>query len=83
MNGKKAKLIRKRAEELQIQWINSLLTDDADKLTAEILDKALPDQEYYFKNGTIYLSFMNHKWIEKKLKKDINLKLENLINSNA
>jgi len=26
---------------------------------------------------------MNYKWIEKKLKKDINLKLENLINSNA
>ena len=33
--------------------------------------------------GTLYLSFMNYKWIEKKLKKDINLKLKNLINSNA
>tara|TARA_R100000656_G_scaffold814_1_gene1358 strand:- start:138 stop:389 length:252 start_codon:yes stop_codon:yes gene_type:complete len=83
MNGKKSKLIRKRAQELQIEWINSLLTDDEDKLTPELLDKALPDQEYFFKNGTIYLSYMNHKWIEKKLKKDINLKLKDLINSNA
>ena len=82
MNGKKAKLIRKRARELQLEWINSLLTE-GETITSMELDQALPEQEYYLKNGTIYLSYMNHKWIEKKLKKDINLKLENLINSNA
>ena len=82
MNGKKSKLIRRRALELQLEWINSLLTE-GETITSMELDQALPDQEYYFKSGTIYLSYMNHKWIEKKLKKDINLKLENLINSNA
>ena len=82
MNGKKSKLIRRRALELQLEWINSLLTE-GETITSMELDQALPEQEYYFKNGTIYLSYMNHKWIEKKLKKDINLKLENLINSNA
>ena len=49
MNGKKAKLIRKQAEKLQVQWINSLLTEDTDKITAETLDQALPEQEYYYK----------------------------------
>ena len=82
MNGKKTKLIRRRALELQLEWINSLLTEDQE-ITPELLYQALPDDEYYVSRGTIHLSFMNHKWIEKKLKKDINLKLENLINSNA
>ena len=82
MNGKTSKLIRRRALELQLEWINSLLTEDQ-QITPELLNQALPDDEYYISRGTIHLSFMNHKWIEKKLKKDINLKLENLINSNA
>ena len=82
MNGKKSKLIRRRALELQLEWINSLLTE-GETITSMELDQALPDDKYYVSRGTIHLSFMNHKWIEKKLKKDINLKLENLINSNA
>ena len=82
MNGKKSKLIRKQAEKLQVQWINSLLTEDTDKITNETLDQALPDQEYYYKNGTLYLSFMNHKWVEKKLKKNINITLEELLKIN-
>ena len=82
MNGKKSKLIRRRALELQLEWINSLLTEDQE-ITPELLYQALPDDEYYISRGTIHLSFMNHKWIEKKLKKNINLKLKDLINSNA
>ena len=82
MNGKKAKLIRRRAKELQLEWINSLMPE-GETITEEKLDEALPPDKYYMSMGTLYLSFMNYKWIEKRLKKDINLKLENLINSNA
>ena len=82
MNGKKAKFIRRQAEKLQVQWINSLLTDDQ-QITEETLDQALPDQEYYYKGRTLYLSFMNHKWVEKRLKKNTNLTLEDLVNENA
>ena len=64
MNGKKSKLIRRRALELQLEWINSLLTEDQE-ITPELLYQALPDDEYYVSRGTIHLSFMNHKWIEK------------------
>ena len=82
MNGKKSKLIRRRAKELQLEWINSLMPE-GETITEEKLDEALPPDKYYMSQGTLYLSFMNYKWIEKRLKKDINLKLENLINSNA
>ena len=47
MNGKKSKLIRRRALELQLEWINSLLTE-GETITSMVLDQALPDQEYYF-----------------------------------
>jgi hypothetical protein len=82
MNGKKAKFIRRQAEKLQVQWINSLLTDDQ-QITEETLNQALPDQEYYYKGRTLCLSFMNHKWVEKRLKKNTNLTLEDLVNENA
>ena len=82
MNGKTSKLIRRRAKELQLEWINSLVPE-GETITEENLDEALPPDKYYMSQGTLYLSIMNYKWIEKRLKKDINLKLENLINSNA
>ena len=55
MNGKKSKLIRRRALELQLEWINSLLTEDQE-ITPELLYQALPDDEYYVSRGTIHLS---------------------------
>ena len=82
MNGKKAKFIRRQAEKIQVQWINSLLTDDQ-QITEETLDQALPDQEYYYKGRTLCLSFMNHKWVEKRLKKNINLTLDDLLTDNV
>ena len=63
MNGKKSKLIRKQAEKFQVQWINSLLTEDTDKITHE--------------------TFMNHKWVEKKIKKNPNITLDELIKVNG
>ena len=83
MNGKKSKLIRKQAEKLQVQWINSLLTEDTDKITHETLNQALPEQEYYYKGYTVRLSFMNHKWVEKRLKKNFNITLDELLQTNA
>ena len=83
MNGKKSKLIRKQAEKLQVQWINSLLTEDTDKITKETLNQALPDQKYYYKRRTLCLSFMNHKWVEKRLKKNFNITLEELVQPNG
>tara|TARA_Y100000588_G_scaffold208794_1_gene222688 strand:+ start:695 stop:952 length:258 start_codon:yes stop_codon:yes gene_type:complete len=85
MNGKKAKFIRRQAEKIQVQWINSVLPEDTKEVTEETLCEAIPEinQQYYYKGLTLCLSFMNHKWVEKRLKKNINLTLEDLVNENA
>ena len=83
MNGKKSKLIRKQAEKFQVQWIDSLLTEDTDKVTHQTLDQALPDQDYYFKGYTLCLPFMNHKWVEKRIKKNPNITLDELTKLNG
>ena len=85
MNGKKAKLIRRQSEKIQVQWINSVLPEDTKEVTEETLCEAIPEinQQYYYKGFTLYLSFMNHKWVEKRLKKNINLTLEDLEKDNA
>ena len=85
MNGKKAKLIRRQSEKIQVQWINSVLPEDTKEVTEETLCEAIPEinQQYYYKGFTLYLSFMNHKWVEKRLKKNINLTLEDLVKDNA
>jgi hypothetical protein len=83
MNGKKSKLIRKQAEKFQVQWLNSLLPKDVDKVTHQTLNQALPDQKYYYKGQTLCLSFMNNKWVEKKIKKNPNITLEELTKVNG
>ena len=85
MNGKKAKFIRRQSEKIQVQWINSVLPEDTKEVTEETLCEAIPEinQQYYYIGFTLYLSFMNHKWVEKRLKKNINLTLEDLVKDNA
>ena len=82
MNGKKAKLIRKKAKELQVEWINTLLPE-SDYVTIDTVDQALPEQQYYLKGGSLRHSFMSNKFVQKRLKKNINLTLEDLVKDNA
>tara|TARA_R100000008_G_scaffold86529_2_gene80004 strand:- start:554 stop:826 length:273 start_codon:yes stop_codon:yes gene_type:complete len=77
MNGKKAKLIRKKAKELQVEWINTLLPE-SDYVTIDTVDQALPEQQYYLKGGSLRHSFMSNKFVQKRLKKNINLTYEEL-----
>jgi len=78
MNGKKSKAIRKKARQFQVGWINSLLPD-GEYVTIEGLAEAMPDQKYYMQQRTLRLSFMSDKWIEKQLKRDNNITLEELM----
>ena len=77
MNGKKAKLIRKKAKELQVEWINTLLPE-SDYVTIDTVDQALPEQQYYLKGGSLRHSFMSNKFVQKRLKKNINLTFKEL-----
>jgi|TARA_R110000803_G_scaffold139545_1_gene206170 hypothetical protein len=81
MNGRKSKLIRNRAVQLQIEWLKDLAGEE--DITLKNIHKFLPQDKYVLGVNKCLLSFMNHKWIEKKLKKNINLNLEKLIQSNA
>tara|TARA_Y100001951_G_C11208445_1_gene221483 strand:+ start:266 stop:517 length:252 start_codon:yes stop_codon:yes gene_type:complete len=79
MNGRKTKLIRKRARELQIEWINSLLPD-GQQVTLKTLKDAMPEQQYFMRGRTLMLSFMADKWIEKQVKRNFNVTLKELTN---
>ena len=77
MNGRKAKLIRKKAKELQVEWLNTLLPED-NYVTIKTLDDAMPAQQYFVKHSTLHHSFMSDKFVQKRLKKNINLTFKEL-----
>jgi|TARA_R100000951_G_scaffold52478_1_gene44172 hypothetical protein len=78
MNARKSKQLRKKARQLQVDWINTLLPD-GEYVTLETLPEAMPDQKYYMNERTLYLSFMSDKWIEKQLKRNSQVSLKELM----
>ena len=78
MRGKKAKELRKKARNMQVAWINSLLPEE-EYVTLEGLADAMPDQKYFMQQRTLRLSFMTDKWIEKQIKKNNNITLKELM----
>ena len=78
MRGKKAKQLRKRAKQIQVDWINSLLPEE-EYVTLEGLADAMPDQKYFMQQRTLRLSFMSDKWVEKQLKRNPKITAEELI----
>ena len=77
MNGKKSKAIRKKAKQLQVEWINNLLPE-GERVTQGRMAEAMPDQKYYMQQRTLRLSFMTDKWVEKQLKRNPNLTFKDL-----
>ena len=82
MRGKKAKQLRKRAKQIQVDWINSLLPEE-EYVTLEGLADAMPDQKYFMQQSTLRLSFMSDKWVEKQLKRNPKITAEELINKHG
>jgi|21_taG_2_1085346.scaffolds.fasta_scaffold03760_6 hypothetical protein len=80
MNGKKAKLIRKKAIQLFIDWIRSMAPDgeDATKINKSNIHLFLPEETHFYANKQYRLSAYSLKWFEKKIKRNPNLTLENL-----
>jgi len=75
MNQKKVKQLRKRIKPIQVEWLKSLLPDEQAKtITVDNVDELLPDQMHIFGGGTMYLSFMSDKWMNKFLKENQNVK---------
>ena len=81
MNGKKAKRNRKRAKQLLIEWLHTMVPEGEDKslINLKNLDQFLPRQTHIFANNKFMLSAYSLKWFYKKVKKNPNITLKEII----
>jgi|TARA_Y100000114_G_C11621920_1_gene260083 hypothetical protein len=81
MNGKKAKRNRKRAKQLLIEWLHTMVPEgeDKSKINLKNLDQFLPRQTHIFANNKFMLSAYSLKWFYKKVKKNPNITLKEII----
>ena len=81
MNSKKAKHVRRKAKELMVDWIKSMIPEDQHQdITVENLDKYMPDQTHIYANRKVILSAYSYRWFIKKIKKLYNSKNININN---
>jgi hypothetical protein len=80
MNGRKAKRLRRKAEDLLISWIRTMVPEgeDATKINKKNLDQFLPQQTHIFANNRFMLSAYSLRWFYKKVKQNPDITLENL-----
>lgn len=81
MNGKKAKRLRQRAKEIACTIIRERIlspewTKDKD---CDSLLVALPERAYYWKGFTRHLGMGSRKWINRQVKKQPDVTVDNLI----
>ena len=69
MSSKQIKKLRKLVKPLQVEWLQSILSEEQGKtITVSNVDELLPEQTHVFGNRQLHLSFMSDKWIVKILK---------------
>jgi len=84
MNSKTLKKLRKRAKQLQVVWLKSMVnSEEAKGINLQTLKSLLPKQTHYYamvagsrgyEHSCIRLSYMTEKWIMKILKKKPHIK---------
>ena len=82
MNGKKAKRLRKRGKELLVEWLRAAVPDGEDKQRVNVdnIEDFLTDQTHVYLNRKLILSAFSLKWIYKKVKRNPDLTVEQLLN---
>ena len=80
MNGRKTKRLRRKAEDLLISWIRTMVPEgeDATKINKKNLHEFLPQQTHIFANNRFMLSAYSLRWFYKKVKQNPDITLENL-----
>jgi hypothetical protein len=80
MNGRKAKRLRRKAEDLLISWIRTMVPEgeDVTKINKKNLHEFLPEQTHLFANNRFMLSAYSLRWFYKRIKRNPNLTLEDL-----
>ena len=82
MNQKKSKQLRKKARQLMIEWLRSMTPEgeDRDKINVKNLHEFLPDDTHIFANNKFMVSAYTLRWFYKHVKKNPEIKLEDLLN---
>ena len=80
MNGRKAKQLRRRSEDLLIEWLRTMVPEgeDTSKINRKNLEEFLPNQKHIFANDRFMLSAYTLRWFYKQVKKNPSIKLENI-----
>ena len=80
MNGKKAKRLRRKSEELLIQWLQSMVPEgeDATRISLKNLKEFLPEQTHIYANNRFMLSAFSLRWFYKQVKKNPDITLKEL-----
>ena len=85
MNKKVSKRLRRRAEDLCIEWLRSMVPEgeEADLINNKNMSNFLPSETHFYAGDSVRLHAMLPKWIYKQLKKDPTLTLKELMNGMA
>ena len=72
MHSRKAKRIRRHANQLVFEWLKTMLTDEeAKKLNPKTMDTYMPEQTHFFANRSIHLSAYTPRWFQQRIKRII------------
>ena len=72
MNSRKAKRIRRHANQLVFEWLKTMLIDEeAKKLNSKNMDKYMPEQTHFFANRSYYISAYTPRWFQQRIKRII------------
>ena len=69
MNSKKEKQIRRKAKQLMVEWLRSVIPDeDKNKVTIENVHTYIPDQTHVYANQQLHISAYTLRWFIKRIK---------------
>ena len=80
MSGSRSKKLRRRAEDLLIEWLRTMVPngEDTSKIHRKNLDQFLPEQTHIFANNRYLLSAYSLRWFYKQVKHNPQLTLGEL-----
>ena len=72
MHSRKAKRIRRHANQLVFEWLKTMLTDEeAKKLNSKNMAEYMPEQTHFFANRSIHISAYTPRWFQQRIKRII------------
>jgi len=80
MSGKRNKKLRKKAKQILVEWLHSVLPDEEDhkQITVSNIEDFLGEQTHLYVNRNLLLSAYSLKWIYKRVKRNPDLTFEQL-----